>query len=388
MPIGSTSSEKSDRKYLRDVVQHCLKRFRQDYDILTEKQAGAFRKEIQKAQNHHTARAPHPRKASDRLIEAYNQTFPQKSKPGWRENGESLLVAIIIAMAFRAFFLQPFKIPTGSMQPTLNGIIVRATNESERTWWYKLVSRPIFGERRVLVLAEEPGRFEGMARPAAYRAFHSGGKTGFFNILPIEATEFQVGNVVYSIPIDATNFRDQVVNSKSGETPLLAADRYYRKGDVILDCVVQTGDQLFVDRMSYNFSKPARGDVFVFETAGIDTMQGSLRGDFYIKRLAGTPGDTLRIEKPFLHINGTLADHIGFRRVMSLRNGYGGYVAKEPPFGLKFPYTVGEDRFFALGDNSNSSYDSRDWGTVPRANLVGKGFFVYWPFTKHFGRIE
>ena len=51
-------------------------------------------------------------------------------------------------------------------------------------------------------------------------------------------------------------------------------------------------------------------------------------------------------------------------------------------------YKVPPKNYFALGDNSNHSSDSRDWGPVPQKNLMGRGVFVYWPFDSHWGRIK
>jgi signal peptidase I len=49
---------------------------------------------------------------------------------------------------------------------------------------------------------------------------------------------------------------------------------------------------------------------------------------------------------------------------------------------------VPERRYFAMGDNSYNSFDSRWWGPVPEENLVGRGLFVYWPFNWHWGLIR
>jgi signal peptidase I len=49
---------------------------------------------------------------------------------------------------------------------------------------------------------------------------------------------------------------------------------------------------------------------------------------------------------------------------------------------------VPQDGYFALGDNSYNSYDSRYWGPVPEENLVGRGLLVYWPFAPHWGLIR
>ena len=51
-------------------------------------------------------------------------------------------------------------------------------------------------------------------------------------------------------------------------------------------------------------------------------------------------------------------------------------------------FEVPSKNYFALGDNSFHSSDSRDWGSVPEENLMGRGVFVYWPFGRHWGRIK
>ena len=91
---------------------------------------------------------------------------------------------------------------------------------------------------------------------------------------------------------------------------------------------VDTGDQVFVDKFSYNFVKPHRGDVFVFRTDHIlgITADPETGAPFFIKRLAGLPGDTLRIDPPRLYVNGELAEGFGFGRVMAAKEPYRGYA--------------------------------------------------------------
>jgi signal peptidase I len=167
--------------------------------------------------------------------------------------------------------------------------------------------------------------------------------------------------------------------------------RICHRGEVIARGTIDTGDQVFVDKFSYNFVKPHRGDVFVFRTNHIpgireDPEAGS---PFYIKRLAGVPGDRLRIDPPFLYVNGKKAEGYGFARVMSATPPYRGYaLGREYLSQPDRSFTVPQDGYFALGDNSYNSYDSRYWGTVPDANLVGRGLFVYWPFNQHWGLIR
>jgi signal peptidase I len=211
----------------------------------------------------------------------------------------------------------------------------------------------------------------------------------------------------------------------------IAPGRTFQKGEIIARGAVDTGDQVFVDKFSYNFVKPHHGDVFVFRTNNIplireDPVTGA---PFYIKRLAGLPGDTLRIDPPLLYINGKLAEGFGFQRVMSAKPPYRGYsegplnmrelesqleeirAAKERVRktgfaeratqlenneqqvherleGAKGKLTVPSRGYYAMGDNSYNSFDSRYWGAVPEENLVGRGLLVYWPFYPHWGLIR
>jgi signal peptidase I len=171
----------------------------------------------------------------------------------------------------------------------------------------------------------------------------------------------------------------------------VSAARFYKQGEVIARGAIDTGDQVFVDKFSYNFVKPRRGEVFVFRTDAIPLIMPDPEtgAPFYIKRLAGLPGDELRIEPPLLYVNGKVAEGAGFARVMSAQNGYRGYApGRDMLADPERPYGVPPARYFAMGDNSFNSYDSRYWGPVPEENLVGRGFLVYWPFRPHWGLIR
>jgi signal peptidase I len=174
--------------------------------------------------------------------------------------------------------------------------------------------------------------------------------------------------------------------------------RLYREGETIARGVIETGDQVLVDKVSYHFAAPVQGDVFVFKTTGIRRIQASLPpgvdSQHYIKRLAGMPGQTLRIVPPQLLLDGVVAWQPAFQKVMSLRNGYRGYTnGLESGFPFQYlgtpqaTFTVPKDSYFALGDNSYHSSDSRNWGIVPQENVAGRAVLVYWPISARWGFI-
>jgi signal peptidase I len=296
----------------------------------------------------------------------------------WRENVEVILVAIVVAVGIRSYFLQPFKIPTGSMQPTLNGII----------------GYPYDANQPIPNILQQA--FEFVARGRNYINVVS---TEDDEILQVQQKKFlfffTLSRLICNHQSPLVYASPEVLNG----TFHVYAGRKYRRGEIIARGAIDTGDQVFVDKFSYNFIKPRRGDVFVFRTNHIpgiteDPVTGA---PFYIKRLAGTPGDVLRIDQPFLHVKGPnddreqVADRFGFRRVMSGKDGYRGYSNSQQAAYLVKPdqtFVVPPDGYFALGDNSYNSYDSRYWGPVPETNLVGRGLFVYWPFQPHWGLIR
>src|SRR6185369_9284366 len=70
-----------------------------------------------------------------------------------------------------------------------------------------------------------------------------------------------------------------------------------RKGDEVVKLQINAGDHLFVDRVTYNFRPPRRGEIIVFETHGITNLQPDQQDTFYIKRLVGLGGETLALHQ-------------------------------------------------------------------------------------------
>jgi signal peptidase I len=184
------------------------------------------------------------------------------------------------------------------------------------------------------------------------------------------------------------------------------------KGQVLARGILNSGDQVIVNKFLYHFRRPIRGEVFVFTTKNITGIQDAPNvtpfdraggSQHYIKRLAGVPGDSIDVQAGELIINGRTAEEPGFRRVMEgartphspadlARGVYRGYSPTDRSRGMHYlPITLAtapRREYFAMGDNSFNSSDSRYWGPVPEKNIVGPGWICYLPFTSRWGVIH
>lgn len=134
---------------------------------------------------------------------------------------------------------------------------------------------------------------------------------------------------------------------------------------------VSAGDHVMMEGMTFVARKPRRGDVVVFKTDGIASLPPAT---IHVKRVAGEPGDHLRISDGKLYVNDK---HVALSNVT-------GEIAYFLPlraetFSLKTDVTVPDGHYFVLGDNSTNSFDSRFWGSVPSENILGRILFCYWP---------
>lgn len=302
-------------------------------------------------------------KTADELAAAIHAVYPPRKHPRLRENVEIMVVAIAVAMAFRTFFIQPFRIPTGSMQPTLNGITFTPTNDKGIMHRFPLsiASFILFGERYVEVRAKASG-------PVAFREEYSD-----------DSYIIRVAGVPHLINKDIPR--------------QFQLGQEVQRGDILASGIRQLGDHIFVNRVKYNFMKPQRGDVFVFNTKEIN--HPDIRPDnFYIKRLVGLPGETISIDPPYLLANGTrVTEPEAFRRQAG-GEGYDGYtLVNETPLrailrhpGDKLP--LSDKEYLPFGDNTKASLDGRFFGGVNQHSIIGPAFMVYWPFTKRWGFIN
>ena len=135
-----------------------------------------------------------------------------------------------------------------------------------------------------------------------------------------------------------------------------------------LGCQASFSDRVLANRFIYHFRDPERGDVIVFKTPPEAAQCGDfgLAGETFVKRLVGLPGEQVRWDaNGDVFIDGEPLDE-PYRDEVA-----GGGSAGEA--------VVPEGHYFMLGDNRIQSCDSRSWGAVPRENIIGEVFAVYWP---------
>ena len=344
--------------------------------------------------------------ASKQLRDTCEKALPrQPQQSAWEENVEVIFVALVVALGLRAYVVQPFRIPTGSMQPTLNGITIEQSEDPNysKPWFGKQALDLLMRGRSYRNIVAENDVYPVGVRDASWFlftrteiTFNDGSK------VKIPAAAGETGNL-----IRFGKYMDPVTRRE------VLRGRDYKKGDPILRGWVDTGDLVLVDKISYHFRRPKRGEVFVFDTRGIKTerqepgkMAGQTGGTHYIKRLCGVPGDTLEIHTPNLWVNGVVAKEPGIERVAAHQGEYSGnrgYILANPgdsgyalplqrpdsKFTLKAEAPPGMREYAALGDNTGNSLDSRYWGSVKEFNLAGPALFSLWPFTTgHWGFIK
>src|SRR5688572_4427573 len=331
------------------------------------------------------------------LEEVANKWLKPYPQAALRENVEVLLVAIAVAMGIRTFIAQPFKIPTGSMQPTLYGV---TSNPNFKDYpltpldagpdpdfevpprWKRFVMYWFTGVGYTHEVAKADGQLQPVEDVPQ--------KFLLFNL----KQKFYVGSEPYTVwfPPDNLLRRAGLIERSGQPTP-----RNFKKGDTILKMKSYSGDHLFVDRLTYNFRRPKRGEIIVFETNDIKDMRPDQRGQFYIKRLIGLGGEKMRIgDDRHVYINGRMLDAAMPRleQVYSFDparqpadSRFSGHVngkwlgdgARYFPDGAA-EFTVPTNHLMAMGDNTVNSLDSRYWGPLPQESVIGRSFMVYWPF--------
>ena len=138
---------------------------------------------------------------------------------------------------------------------------------------------------------------------------------------------------------------------------------------------LQVDDRLIVDKVSYHFKDPQRGDIIVFmppdEAAVVCTSPNpkvqSTSKDAYIKRIIGLPGEKVEVRQGQVFVND-----------QPLKEDY----LDELPDYQYGPREVPQGSYLVLGDNRNNSCDSHYWGFVPRQNIIGRAVVRFWPLNR------
>jgi signal peptidase I len=147
----------------------------------------------------------------------------------------------------------------------------------------------------------------------------------------------------------------------------------YRIPSESMETTLTPGDRVFVNRFIYHFKDIARGNIVVFKAPNT--------GIVLIKRAIGLPGDEIALKDGRVYINGRRIGEPYVRRIN------GQQVPTDPfangrPWSLALPYKVPPGHYFMMGDNRIDSGDSRDFGPVPKSDVIGDAFFIYWPLNR------
>ncbi|MCX7044989.1 MAG: signal peptidase I [Candidatus Sumerlaeota bacterium] len=245
-----------------------------------------------------------------------------------REWIDPLIFAYLLAMFIRTFFVELFKIPSGSMTPTLVGDTVAEMDYNH-------------DGKQDLIVANYSNVANG--GPVRYQ-FFPGTDTGYDQSEP-------------------TSFSYHLTPDLMNEFESKKAVRY---------------DRICVNKFA-NWLKPVqRGDIMVFKVPRINEFTGrelfSREKPIYVKRVAGLPGETVEIRDNRLWINGQRVTEPAFFADHYYENECAGAVFTKR--------TLKKDEYLMFGDNTRSSLDSRNWGPVSFGNFRGKAFFRYAPVSK------
>jgi len=149
----------------------------------------------------------------------------------------------------------------------------------------------------------------------------------------------------------------------------------YRIPTGSMEPTLDVGDRVLVNRLVYRFHGPHRGDIIVFHPPGHgdSAVRGAKTeaGVTYIKRVIGLPGETIQITGGIVTVCKPARQNCH-----ALKERYTEGAKTAPRYG---PYTVPQGDYFVMGDNRGDSLDSRYWGPLPRRNIIGEAFLIYWP---------
>lgn len=148
-----------------------------------------------------------------------------------------------------------------------------------------------------------------------------------------------------------------------GVRTFVAEARYIPSGSMLP--TLEINDRLVIEKVSYHFNHPSRGDIVVFhppESAGKQFVK-----EAFIKRVVGLPGETVEVKDGKVYIDG-----------QPLAEGY----TESPPAYDWGPQTVPQGSYLVFGDNRNNSDDGHIWGFLPSDHIIGRAVVRFWPLNR------
>lgn len=142
-----------------------------------------------------------------------------------------------------------------------------------------------------------------------------------------------------------------------------------------MEASFHNNEYLLVEKIGYHFHQPNRGDVIIFHPPG-------QANENYIKRVVGLPDETVEvIDNKVKIINPAHPEGV------FLQEPYISANSKTVVSGTENKFSVGSNEVFVLGDNREHSSDSREWGTLPIGNIIGRAWLDIYPFDQ-FGLVK
>lgn len=401
MPCTLKCRFSRQRSRARKLLRHVRRLYRAQHDLLAPEAVCELQGCIANLTDALRNKAPDSaiQAAADQLNTAANCWLVDTSKDRLREITEMLLIALVVVSAIRVFFVQSARIPTGSMQPTLNGIRVVNLARDLRwkrpsTRWQMILELVVHGRAYYHVVAQDSGRITRIEPPEPIAPFLRLSGLGY-------KQRFLLGSrwhTIWFVPGDLPPVQGVPQAEVLFAHARIDRKRVFFKGDEIMNLVVIAGDRALVDRVSYNFRRPRRGEIIVFTAKGIKQL---VPDTYYLKRLVALGGERVRIGNDrHVIVNGRRLDERtpGFEKVYGAAGApredqYCGHVNdlvaqryRNPPRLLaplfpneKAEFGVRPGHLFVLGDNTLMSLDGRVWGDFSRTNVVGRVLCRYWP---------
>lgn len=162
-----------------------------------------------------------------------------------------------------------------------------------------------------------------------------------------------------------------------------------------MEPTMQINDRIIVEKVSYRFTQPQRGEIIVFYPPKSPAVDDNSKA--YIKRVIGLPGDRISIHDGQVFVNGQPLDEAYIAEPIEYTLPTPAQISESLPNPEKsrsqaasgnFAIVVPPDSYWVMGDNRNYSNDSHVWGFLPRQNIIGRAYLRFWPTDQRFGLLQ